>query len=463
MNLARVSVACMLLSAGCSADAGSAPSGTGAGGGYGVGGSAGMSQGGVPAAGGAVSAGGSGGGTTVAQPGSGKGCGTTTLLDVPDDPGVRGPWKVGVRTVKIGRLTTEIVYPAQPGSEAGKPLQTYDVRDWLPASERSKVPDDASPAVQPIGGDLYRDLPIDAAHGPYPVIIYIHGTASFRIAGGSTLVHWASRGFIVVGADYPGLFLADQLCAATSQAAAGGTPPCSCAQTGDKDIPGDVNTQLTALGNPTGDLAFLAGRLDMQRVGISGHSQGACASASLSTLPNVQIVIPMTGSLQVLPSPSLKSVMFIAGMEDQVIGYDSNLFGNVVCMPPVQVQGQAAPISNKVAFGASAGPPGVTKRLVGIAGGGHLVPTDLCQNNAFGRNAVTEAEHDGVCGIDQATYIGLPKIFDCGKIDMPTGVHTVEYASTAALEETLLCKDRTAIFANIKTALPTIGEFIEQK
>jgi acetyl esterase/lipase len=440
-----------LLLLGCSAGGSDAPPASGAGGsGAGGGGPA----GGAPSGGGVSN--GAGGASTGA-----KGCGTTTLLDVPDDPGVRGPWKVGVRTVHVGRLTAEIVYPAQPGSEANVPEATYDVRDWLPASERSKVPDSASPAVGPIGGDLYRDLPIDAAHGPYPVVVFIHGTASFRIASGSTMVHWASRGFVVIGADYPGLFLADQLCAANTPASNGGTtPPCSCAVTGQKDIPGDVNTQLQALSNPSGDLAFLAGHIDMQRIAISGHSQGACVAAGLSTLPNVEVVIPMTGSLQVLPSSSLKSVMFIAGMSDKVIGWDTAEIGNAVCLP---IAGQASAISNKDAYNASAGPPAVKKRLVGITGGGHLVPTDLCQTNALGRNAVQEAEHDGVCGIDQATIIGLPAIFDCGNIDMATGIHAVSYASTAALEETLLCKDRSAVFANIKTTIPAIGDFEEQK
>lgn len=58
-----------------------------------------------------------------------------------------------------------------------------------------------------------------------------------------------------------------------------------------------------------------------------------------------------------------------------------------------------------------------------------------------------------------AVIIGLPALFDCGTIDMPTGVHAVNYASTAALEETLLCRDRGATFAGLKTAVPQIGDF----
>lgn len=359
-----------------------------------------------------------------------------------------------MRTVTIGRLTVEVVYPAEPGSTAGLPEATYDVRDWLPPSERSKVPDAASPAVGPIGGHLYRDVPIDAGHGPYPVAIFVHGTASFRIASGSTLVQWASRGIVVLGADYPGLFLADQLCQTTGSASLNA---CNCAETGAQDIPGDVNTQLAALASPSGGLAFLAGRLDTGRIALSGHSQGGCVAASLSGLPNVQAVLPFSASTTVYPSASLQSILYASGMVDTVMGYDAAQLGNFVC--PNASDGTPA-FSVKKGYTDSPGPTAVTKRLVGIAGGGHLVPTDLCQNNAFGRNAIQEAEQDGVCGIDTAVIIGLPALFDCGTIDMPTGVRAVNYASTAALEETLLCRDRSAAFASLQTNVPVVGEFL---
>jgi pimeloyl-ACP methyl ester carboxylesterase len=368
------------------------------------------------------------------------------MLSVPDDPSARGPWDVGVRTVKIGRLTTEVVYPAQPGSTAGKPEATYDIRDWLPASERSKVPADHSPAVGPIGGHFYRDVPIDAAHGPYPVVIFIHGTASMRIASGSINATWASRGFVVLAADYPGMFLADILC---------NTPGCTCTATGAQDVPGDVTTQLNALRTPTGDLSFLASHVDTTRVGVSGHSQGGCIAAQLSTDPNVQVVIPMSASFPVTASTTLKSLMFVAGQGDTVIGYNQSLVGNWVCPP--------GSTSDTGAYQASPGPPKVKKRLVGIAGGGHLVPTDLCQKNAQGNNAIQEAHAGAVCGIDNAVLIGLPALFDCGTIDWQVGVKDVTYASTAALEETLMCKDRSAQFSSLKTNNPTVGEFQEMK
>jgi dienelactone hydrolase len=385
-------------------------------------------------------------GDTSGTSGSGggqPGCGAN-LLPVPEDPKLRGPWTVGVRTVTIGRLTAEVFYPAEPGSTDGMPEATYDIRDWLPPEEKAKVPDANSPAVKPIGGNLFRDAPIDAKHGPYPVVVMIHGTSSFRIASGSTNTHWASRGFVVIAADYPGLGLRDQLST---------TLECGYPATGEQDIAADVQAQIAAMTDATGMLAFLAGRVDMSRLGISGHSQGACMAAVLSDLPNVQIILPMTGSTNASPSGSLKSIMWIAGMDDTVIGYDQPLIGNVVC------PGNPGPaISNVAAYNDSPGAPTI-KRLVGITGGGHLVPSDLCQKNAQGRNAIEEAQQDGVCGISSAVIIGLPALFDCGTIEMEKGIEAVNYASTAALEETLHCKNRDAQFTNLRTNLPQVGDF----
>jgi hypothetical protein len=371
------------------------------------------------------------------------GCGSS-LLPVPGDPGVRGPWKVGVQTVTIGRLTVEITYPAQPGSESGKPEVTYDPSAWLPGTEATKIK--VHGTLAPVGGDLFRGLPIDAAHGPYPVILNIHGTASFRVANISMLTHWASRGFVVVSADYPGLYIHDEL-ASTAQ--------CNLPTTGTQDVPTDVTTQITALTSPTGPIAFLAGHIDMNRLGITGHSQGACITATLTTDPHVQVVVPMAGSVAVATSSTLKGVTFVAGIDDKVITYNSPLgsIGNVVC-----TQGNLQQ-SDTGAYTASPGPPAVKKRLVGITGGGHLSVTDLCTQNSAGVDAAHEAINDGVCGVGSAVIIGLAALDDCGTVDMDTGIHDTNYASTAAFEEVLMCTDRSAAFANLKQNLSTVGDY----
>jgi dienelactone hydrolase len=382
---------------------------------------------------------------STAPPPAVPGCGSS-LLSIPSDPGARGPWKVGVQTVTIGRLTAEVTYPALPGSEQGKPEVSYSAAQWLPGTEATKIK--YPTYLTPVGGDLYRDLPIDSAHGPYPVIIDIHGTASFRVANISSMTHWASRGFVVVSADYPGLYLHDMLAS---------TIDCNLPTTGSQDVPGDVTTQITALTSPSGGLSFLAGHIDVNRLGVTGHSQGACITATLTTDPHVQVVVPMAGSVAVDTSSSLKGLMFIAGMNDQIIGYDTPLgtIGNVVCL-----QGNLQQ-SDTGAYTASPGPPGVNKRLVGITGGGHLVPTDLCTKNGASPpvDAAHEAINDGVCGVNDAVIIGLGTLDDCGTIDMDTGIADVNYASTAAFEDVLMCTDRSAAFANLQQALPTVGDY----
>lgn len=366
------------------------------------------------------------------------------LPAIPDDVAVRGPWDVGVRTVKIDRLTVEVMYPAKPGSTAGAKEATYDVRDFLPPQEREKVPADHSPAVTAIGGRVFRDVPIDDQFGPYPVVIFIHGTASFRIASGSTNAHWASRGFVVLAADYPGLGLRDQL----SQ-----TLECGLPTTGPQDIPKDVNAQLAALGSPSGEVAFLAGRVDLKQLAIAGHSQGGCVSATLSGVPGVRVVMSLSGSAATEPSDSLESILYFSGMDDRVMPYTfAPWVGDVVCpLGSLTVEG---------GYAFSPGMPKIKKRLVGVTGGGHLLPTDLCQTNMQGKNAIQEAEENKVCGVGGAVIIGLPYLFDCGKFtDFKVGVAATNYVTTAVLEETLHCKDRGQAFKDMKTKVPVIGDF----
>ena len=90
--------------------------------------------------------------------------------------------------------------------------------------------------------------------------------------------------------------------------------------------------------------------------------------------------------------------------------------------------------------------------MVGIKGGGHLSVTDLCQTNKQGRNAVEEAQVDGVCGVETAVIIGLPALNDCGPGSLPwmKGVEIVNYVSAAAIDETLHCRNRDAAFKSCR-------------
>jgi hypothetical protein len=197
----------------------------------------------------------------------------------------------------------------------------------------------------------------------------------------------------------------------------------------------------------------------MTRIALSGHSVGGCTVSSLGGDPNVQVIMPLSSDATTPTSSTLKSTLYFSGMADTVFTYGTGIagIGDIVC------PGAAGNVTQ--AYTNSAGPPAIKKRIVGVTGGGHLVPTDLCQANADGNNAIQVLHNHFYCGVDSVAVFGLPRLFDCGAtgFDWKAGVNDLNYASTAALEETLMCQDRTAQFANLKTALPTVGDFQEAK
>jgi hypothetical protein len=281
--------------------------------------------------------------------------------------------------------------------------------------------------------ETYKDLPLDGAHGPYPVVILVHGTGAFRVA--STQSQWASRGFVVVAAEHPNLYLTDYMAFGCGQ-----TVPAL-------DLSGDVDAEIQNVGATAGDLAFLSGHVDMKHVALVGHSAGAYNVAQFTNKPNVEAVIPLSGTHAVNPGPALKSVAFIGGMADTVLGYSAATGIGQLLYPGSQLG----------SYMQSPGPP-VKKRILGITGGGHLAVTDLCQKNSQGKNPIEVAQANGVCGLGL-----LPQLFDCGTVDRETGVKAVNDLSTAVLEETLHCQDRAATISAVKSRNSVVGDFQEAK
>lgn len=343
------------------------------------------------------------------------GCDGAKLLAVPEDTSLPGPWPVGARTVSFSGLTIEVWYPATPGSEADLPPIEYDIRSSLPDSEQAKVPDAANP-WQPC--DCYRDLPLDATHGPYPTVIFVHGTAGFRSQSLEQVTHWASRGFVVLAADHPGLWLHDllgQLCGITA-------PP--------QNLAADISTMVGAIKAPVGELAFLSGRIDPERIAMAGHSAGGGAIEASGGV--AQVLIPMAAG-GVSAGAALQSTLIMGAQSDQVVSYDS------------QVSGYAD------------SPP--RKRLVGIANAGHLAFSSLCSlQNADDQDFVEIATQYDVCGAQFASAL-----FDCKDTYTPDATNwaITNYATSAVLEETLHCSGAGANFAAIQSKFPEVGEFQE--
>jgi hypothetical protein len=141
-----------------------------------------------------------------------------------------------------------------------------------------------------------------------------------------------------------------------------------------------------------------------------------------STKPNVEVDIPLATMNGVTPSSTLKSVLIMAGESDKVIAFSDD----------------------QSSYASSPTP----KRLIGIPNTGHLVPTDLCYlTNTQGQNLSQVGIQYDVCGVALVSKL----LFDCSSsyLDEATGNGIMNYATTAALEETLHCVDRSAAWANM--------------
>ncbi|HUQ06246.1 MAG TPA: hypothetical protein VM261_27265, partial [Kofleriaceae bacterium] len=347
------------------------------------------------------------------------GCDGATMLSSPVDPATRGPWPVGARTVTIGRLTVEVWYPATPGSDAGQPPVRYDIRQALNPSQRALIPDADNPWQT---CDCYRDLPLDTAHGPYPVVLFVHGTAAFRHQSVSQTQHWASRGFIVLAADHPGLMLGDFLAMA-----------CPDDPSGAQDLSGDLDAMIGALAAPSGGLAFLAGKVATDRIAVAGHSAGGSAAANATAKPGVRAIAALAGGASAPDAAALEDVLFMGGTNDNVVQ-----FSRVTS-----------------AWSGSATP----RHLVGIGGAGHLVFSDLCETkNTAGKDLLQIANDFQLCG---ASFAGL--LFDCNPeyVGGQVGWDITNYATTAMFERALHCSTTTPAIDTVDDTYDEVETYMQ--
>jgi dienelactone hydrolase len=334
------------------------------------------------------------------------------LLDSSADAAAPGPWPVGARVVNVQGLVAEVWYPATPGSEQGATPKRYDVRDWLPEDQRDEIPDADAPFQD---GGAYPDLPLDDAHGPYPAVVFVHGTAGWRTQSLALVEHWASRGFVVIAADHPGLYLGDMLALNLA-----------------RDLGGDIEKLRSTLVTPSGDLAFLSNRIDATRIGMAGHSAGGNAIANQGESPGVRVLIALAAGGTTAGS-ALESSLVMGGKADAVVPYAEQVGGY-----------EASPRK---------------KRLVGVEGAGHLFPTDLCHlENAAGEDLVEIAQKHQIQNAQFASVL-----FDCPTTEPPREQNRqiVSFATAAVLEETLLCDER-ASFDGFAARFPEVTELREE-
>ncbi|MBI5091498.1 MAG: dienelactone hydrolase [Candidatus Hydrogenedentes bacterium] len=230
-----------------------------------------------------------------------------------------------------------------------------------------------------------RDIPIrvylPAGKSPAPVILFSHGLGGSREGNAYTGKHWAARGYVVVAMQHPGSDTSvwrdapvTQRMAAMRKAANGENFMLRV-----KDVPA-VLDQLERW-NKSG-VPALTGRMDLTRVGMSGHSFGAVTTQAVSgqvalrgavsvTDPRIKAAIAFSPSRPKLggPKQAFGSVripwMLMTGTKDVAPIGDADVASRLAVFPALPPGGKYEVVlynAQHSAFSDRAAPGGAEKR-----------------------------------------------------------------------------------------------------
>jgi len=240
------------------------------------------------------------------------------------DPRQRGPYGVGARVVHM--VKDSVAMPGTP--------RALDTVVWYPST--ATAPLDTNYAA-------VLDAPLDPSGGPYPVLMFSHGSCGYATQSLFLTALVASYGYVVVSPPHPGNTLMEfPTC---------GTPPAQVASAQERpnDIIYALDQMLAANEDPTSP--FFSS-LDPDRIGMSGHSFGGLNTyAVVNGDSRFKVAIPMAPAALGSPKVTIPSLMMLG----QVDG--------VVNLPNIR------------AAYADSQPP---KMLVEIENAGHFAFSDLC-------------------------------------------------------------------------------------
>jgi predicted dienelactone hydrolase len=205
----------------------------------------------------------------------------------------RGPFEAGARRITMTKQS--VVDPEQP--------RVLDTVVWYPTAPGS------GPIDPGTGGVL--NAPVDASAGPYPILLFSHGSCAFPTQSIFLLPLIASRGYVVIAPPHPGNTL--------SEFPSCGSPAAQVASA--QERPQDMIFVLDEMleANADADSDFF-GALDPERIGMSGHSFGGFTTFAVVALdPRIDVAIPMApatpGSTATIDVPFL----MILGNIDSVV------------------------------------------------------------------------------------------------------------------------------------------------
>lgn len=245
------------------------------------------------------------------------------------DPTKFGPYPVGVRTVTYedtGRrkadgtprqLVTEIWYPAVQTTR-GQPTVDYDIFQVFTPEQQASIGVGTIPLLKTAA---VRDAEPARLHGKYPLIIFSHGQAAIRWQSTYFTVLLASHGYIVASTDHEGGTLYDVVRGQLQNVAIGV-----------ETRPVDVTYLLNRLSRLK-ETDPLFGLIDLEKIGVAGHSFGALTSLRVAAMDKrVKAIIPQAPvdanlAWLGLPQPVVLGipVHIQAAHDDKTLEWDTNI------------------------------------------------------------------------------------------------------------------------------------------
>lgn len=247
------------------------------------------------------------------------------------EPGSKGPFEVGVRTLyfidhsrfmEYGKtprtLVTEIWYPL-----ARREGKVNTIQDML-----GPIPDWAIPIARRFYGDGLEDLlsiqtdairdaePFVPDH-PFPLIFFSHGLMAIRFQNYTLCEHLVSHGFVVVAPDHY-----DNALLSNIDGRILFFNPVSMV-TSEIERPRDIAfliDELERYNRVEGH--FLHNLIDAERIGLSGHSYGGMTSYMAgSRVPKVDSIAPLNPVMfRDNPPGFTKPTFLLIGDNDRIAG-----------------------------------------------------------------------------------------------------------------------------------------------
>ena len=255
------------------------------------------------------------------------------LLDTtPLDTTSLGPYTVGRRTVTITdpdrddrMLTTDIWYPTD--ATDGDP----SVYSFAPGIEYDS--------------EVALDAPPVSGEGPFPLVVYSHGSGGLRYVSSFLTETLASHGVVVVAPDHAGNTTLDSIAGTEADR-----------ETNLRDRPLDISLVIDAMHLGSADLEVTKA-IDGGPIGVIGHSFGAyttlamaggVSALDIAADDRVSAIVPLAPAAGVLDDEDLAAIdvptMVISGTLDTSTPIDPNTerVAELVSGPVVRVDLEGA-------------------------------------------------------------------------------------------------------------------------